>query len=184
VSQAGDQGGQRLPFDELHGVEVDGPLAADRVDVDDVRVVQRRRRPRLVVEALQLSWVEGPRQRQHLESHPPAQRHLFRLVDDSHAAPAHLADQSEVAEPARRLLPRCGGDRARPGSGVADEVQRLQAGVELLGQLGIAGQELVARRRRARLRRRQVCFQRPRYAIRGRRRCRPALRLHCGSLSP
>ena len=37
-----DQVGERTPFDELHGVEVDPLLAADLEDRDNVRVIQRR----------------------------------------------------------------------------------------------------------------------------------------------
>jgi hypothetical protein len=148
--QVGDHGGQRLPVDELHGVEVNGSLAAHRVDVDDVRVVQRARRPRLVVEALQLARVHRGRVRQHLQRHPPAQRHLLRLVDHPHAAATHLADQAEVAEPARRRLLRLhladlGNDRARSLGGAANEVQSRQASVEVLGQLGVHGQEFLTR---------------------------------------
>ena len=41
---------RRLALDVLHGVVVHAPLAAHRVDVDDVRVVQRRGRLGLVLE--------------------------------------------------------------------------------------------------------------------------------------
>ena len=50
-SPLADQGDQGLSVDELHGVEVDAPLAADKVDGHDVRVVQAGRRLRLVLEA-------------------------------------------------------------------------------------------------------------------------------------
>ena len=134
---------------------MDAALAADGVDRDDVRVVQRGRRPRLVVEALQLPRVHRRRERQHLQGHAPAQRHLLRLVHHAHAAAAHLADQPEVAELAQGLLRRHrprdpGDDRPRPLRSTADEAQGRQAGVEVLGQLGVAGQELLARRRGAR----------------------------------
>ena len=35
---------------------------------------------------------------QHFQSHPPAQRLLFRLVDHAHAAPADLANDAEVTQ--------------------------------------------------------------------------------------
>ena len=100
--QPPDHVGQRAAVDELHGVEVDAALAADGEDRHDVGVVQARRRPRLVLEALQVARVHRRRERQHLQRHPPIQRDLLRLVDDAHAAPADLADDAEVAEDARR----------------------------------------------------------------------------------
>jgi hypothetical protein len=53
-----DNGGQRLAVDELHGVVVRAALAAHGVDRYDVRVVQSRRRLRLIAEALELFGVE------------------------------------------------------------------------------------------------------------------------------
>ena len=46
------EGGEAPAVDELHGVEVDAALAADIVNRHDVLVMQLRRRPRLVLEAL------------------------------------------------------------------------------------------------------------------------------------
>jgi hypothetical protein len=68
-----DEVGQRLAVDQLHGVEVDAALAADRVDRHDVGVVQARRRAGLVVEALQLARVHRRRQGQDLQRHPALQ---------------------------------------------------------------------------------------------------------------
>ena len=53
-----------------------------------LRVVQAGRRPRLVLEALETPRVHRRGERQHLQRHPAAQRHLLRLVDDAHAAAA------------------------------------------------------------------------------------------------
>src|SRR5262249_19187592 len=72
-----DRLGQGLPLNELHGVVVHAALAADTVHRDDVAVVQERRRLRLRPEALQLPRVERGRERQHLQSHPPAERDLL-----------------------------------------------------------------------------------------------------------
>jgi hypothetical protein len=185
---AGDDFGQAAAVDELHGVVVDGALAADGVDVDDVRVVQRGGRPGLVVEALQLPRVQRSGEGQHLEGHAAAQRELFGLVDHAHAAAADLPDDAEVAELAEGLFRRLrlrdvGGERARPVGGAADEVQRRQAAVEFLGQLGVAGQEFLARRRRALLDSLQVVLQGLGQAgFGGRRRRLAVLLVHRGSL--
>jgi hypothetical protein len=98
AAQLGDEVGQGAAVDELHGVVVDAALAANPVDGNDVGVVQPRRGPGLVVEALQLPRVERAGERQHLERYPPAQRQLLRLVDDAHAAAAHLADEAEIPQ--------------------------------------------------------------------------------------
>jgi hypothetical protein len=92
-----------VAVDELHGVVVDAALAAHRVDRHDVLVVQAGRRPRLVVEALQLPRVHRRRQRQHLQRHPAAKRDLLGLVDDAHAAAPDLADQPAVAQRMRSV---------------------------------------------------------------------------------
>jgi hypothetical protein len=110
---------------------------------------------------------------------------LRQLPYTPHAAAAHLAQQPEVAQLAggrpRRRLSDLGGGGARPRGGAADEAEGGQAGVEVVGQLGVAGQELLARRRRAGLGGGQVLLQRPRHAVR-RRRWRAVLLLHRGSL--
>jgi len=53
---------------------VGAALATDPEHGDDVGVVQVRRRLRLVLEALQLPRVEGRREGQHLQGHPPVER--------------------------------------------------------------------------------------------------------------
>ena len=65
-------------------------------------VVQAGRSLGLVVEALQLFLIHCGREGQHFERYPPAERYLFRLVDDAHTAAADFADQAEVAERAGR----------------------------------------------------------------------------------
>ena len=90
--------GQAAALDELHGVEGHAPLAADRVDRHDVRVVQAGGGLGLELEPLQLPGVERRGERQDLQRHPAAQRELLGLVDDAHAAPADLAEDPEVAQ--------------------------------------------------------------------------------------
>ena len=96
---------QALAFDELHRVVVDAAFAADRVDGDDVRVVERGGGAGFVLEAGELLLVEHRRERQHLQRDAAAERELLRFVDHAHAAAAELAEDAEVAE-LRSCLPR------------------------------------------------------------------------------
>ena len=106
AAQLGDDGGQGLALDELHGVVVDAALAADGVDRHDVGVVQAGRGPRLVVEALQAA--AGPSwPRTAAPSAPPA-------------GPARSAPPRR-RRPCRRGPPRggCGSRPARWSPGAA-----------------------------------------------------------------
>ncbi len=87
-----------LALDELHGVVVDAAALADAEDGHDVGVVQPPGRLGLAAEAGQVRRVQERRGRQHLESNVPAERFLLRLVNDAHAAPAHLTQDAVVAE--------------------------------------------------------------------------------------
>ncbi len=130
-------------------------FAADEIDGHDVGMVQSGRRPRLVLETLQLPSVQGGRQRQHLQRHAPAERNLLRLVDDAHAAAAHLADEPETPQGAGHHVANLdiramGGRRRRPGHvpqrrGQAVDVLVLgQEPRQVGGELRMAGQERVA----------------------------------------
>ena len=118
-AQLADHRGEGPAVDELHGVEVDAALAADRVDGHDVGVVQLGGGLGLVLEALQVLGVQRRGERQHLQRDAPAQGQLHGLVDDAHAAAADLADDLEIAQRCRSGLRRCGGRRPqRPAGGV------------------------------------------------------------------
>ena len=114
--------GEGRAVDELHGVVVDAALAADRVDRDDVGVVQMRGRLGLDAEPGDLPRVDGGGEREDLQGHPTAQRVLLGLVDDAHAAAAELADDAEVAEPGTVGVPA--RRRIGVGSGVRDPASR------------------------------------------------------------
>ena len=81
--------------------EVVPPVLADRVDRDDVGVVQRGRGPGLALEADSPSWAQAKARRQQLQR-DAARASLLRLVDHAHAAAADLPHQLEVAEVLRR----------------------------------------------------------------------------------
>jgi hypothetical protein len=98
AAQLGDQGGDCLALDVLHGVEVHALFAPDPKDRHDVGVVELAGRLCLIAEALQLPRIQRGGERQDLEGDPALERQLLRLEDDPHAAPADLADQAEIAE--------------------------------------------------------------------------------------
>src|SRR5207302_10180813 len=103
LPQLSDSRGQRLALDELHGVEMDAALAADRVDGHDVRVMQMGGGPGLVLEALQLPRIERQGKRQHLQGDAPAEGQLFSLVDDAHAAAADLVQEAKISQRGRQV---------------------------------------------------------------------------------
>ena len=74
------------------------PFTADRVDGNDVGVVQLSRGLRLVVKANDLLLVEDRREREHLQSDRPPHRSLFRFVNDSHPTTPQLAQDAKVSE--------------------------------------------------------------------------------------
>jgi hypothetical protein len=122
AAQPGDQPGERRPLDELHGVVVDAPLAADRVHRHDVRVVELRGGLGLDAEPSDLAGVDRGGQRQDLQGDAAAQRALDGLVHDPHAAAADLADDAEVANPGGFRV-EVGGRRleSRPAAASVDD---------------------------------------------------------------
>ncbi len=151
AAHVADHVGERLPFDELHGVEVHAALGADGVNRHNVRVMQLGGGLGLIAEALQVFGVERGGERQHLERDAPSQRELHGLVDDAHAAAADFAHDLEVAQ---RI---CGKRLGRFGKrtwtsrrgwftqgGFVDQVQTIQALCERLRQVRVATQNIVA----------------------------------------
>jgi hypothetical protein len=127
--------GQGPAIDELHGDEVDPTLASDSVHFDDVRVIQPARRPSLVVESLELSWLNQPGERQNLHGHPPAKGHLLGFVDNPHPAPTNLSHNPVIAKrPGHQSRGNC--PTCLPVSGEAyyqfeDREQTVNSGGEL-----------------------------------------------------
>jgi hypothetical protein len=123
---------------------VNAVVLADAEHRHDVGVVQFRRRPRLLPEALQVRRAQQAVKRQHLEGDVPAQRLLHRLVDHPHAAPAHLAQDAVLAQlPRRGAVGRAGrdvgaGGRARQGAELFHLDQRREQLADLLGQARVA----------------------------------------------
>ena len=83
-----DQRGQRSSFHELHGEEAAIAQIADGVDRDDVGVIERRRGPRLVLEAPHRVGVAGERGPEQLDRDLAAKLGIVGQVDLTHAAAA------------------------------------------------------------------------------------------------
>ena len=96
--QLGDDRVQALALDKLHGVITDIAILADFVHGHDVGVMQSSGGAGLPAKPFLDQRVARHVARQDLECHPPAQRDLFGLVDDAHAAAADLAEDPEVAD--------------------------------------------------------------------------------------
>ena len=139
LPQLGDHLGQGSPVDELHGVVVHAPLAADGVDRHDVRVVQAGGGLGLDLEPLQLPRVHRRGERQDLQRHAAAERELLGLVDDPHAAPADLAEDPEVAQdPRQGRLGRPAGDSQIADVGGPQGHQGREDLADQWGQPGVA----------------------------------------------
>ncbi len=108
LQRLGDLDGQRQRALELHRCaqqfpkrgaveqllhhEVHAALVADVVHRGDVRVVERRRRPRLLLEPGQPLRVGGELLGQHLDGHLAAQARVLRQPHLAHAARAELLE--------------------------------------------------------------------------------------------
>ena len=112
TTQVADDPGQVAAVDESHRVIGHASGRSRGKDGHDVRMVQAGGGLRLDLEPLEMPRVERRGAGQDLQGDPPAQRDLHRLVDDAHAAPAHLADQPEVTQVAK-LGEDCSTGRGR-----------------------------------------------------------------------
>ncbi len=93
-----NQHGQRLALDDLHRQEVRGPGKLDRVDGDDVGVVEGGDGLRLALEALAAFVIHAERRRQHLERDLTVQLLVLGGIDLAHAAAAELPYDAVMAE--------------------------------------------------------------------------------------
>ena len=93
---------QALAGDVLHGVVEDPLVLAEVEDLDDVRVVQPRRRAGLVAEPSPVGRrVTTPRV-QDFQGHVGAERFTFGLVHNPHAPGADLAEDPVIAQALRQ----------------------------------------------------------------------------------
>ncbi len=92
-----------VAVDELHGVVMRAPLAADGEDRHDVGVVQLGGSLGLLPESLEVFRIEAGGEGEDLEGHATSERELGGLVDDAHSAAADLADDLEIAQRGRDI---------------------------------------------------------------------------------
>lgn len=133
---------QRAPVHQLHGEVVDAMVLADRVDRNDVRMLQGRRRLGFVPESLKRTFIERGDRGEHLERDATHQGDLFRLVDHAHAAPSEFAEDSVVADD---LVRHRRDHRLRlrySRHGGLHEFQRTETTCQLFSDVGVASREL------------------------------------------
>jgi hypothetical protein len=173
-----DQRRKRLAVDDLHGVIVHAPRAADAMNRYDVLVMQLGRRLRLVFEALQLLGIEGGRERQDLQGHAAAERNLYGFVNHAHAAPADLANQAVVTQRGFGLDLRGRGCMVQVRRSRVNELQAVQALRQRLADFGIARLEFAPVRFAPRFQELTILFQGPDQTRIIRRHCRAGWSAH------
>ena len=87
-----------LALDQLHRQEPDAVLILDRIERDDVRVVEAGDGARLVFESRQAFGVRGHVGRQHLERDVTTEAAIARPVHLAHAARAERGDDLVATE--------------------------------------------------------------------------------------
>ena len=85
-------------FEVFHGDEASTLALADLVNGADVGVVERGGGAGFTTEALQGRGVLGDVVGKEFQGYEPAEREVFGLVDDSHAATAELLDDAVVRD--------------------------------------------------------------------------------------
>jgi len=94
---------QAAALDPFHGEERPPFVLADLVDLHDVGMPHTSGQLRLQSEARHLLGGGEVAEEHHLQRSRPVQTQVMRLVDDSHAAAAHVAEDAISANLAERL---------------------------------------------------------------------------------
>jgi hypothetical protein len=89
---------QRFAVEQFHDQVVDGLVAADVMDGADMRVVERRNRPRFLLEALPRLGVGRARAGDDLDGDRAIEPRVPRFVDLAHAARAERGEDLVDAE--------------------------------------------------------------------------------------
>ena len=97
-SVVGNQIRERLPFDQLQGEERQTVDFLDRVDGDDVGMVECGGGACLALEPFAPIGIAGKLARQDLESHPPLEPGVICEVDLPHATLAQQLNDSVVRQ--------------------------------------------------------------------------------------
>jgi hypothetical protein len=100
---ARDQAGQRLALEQLHDQIRRRPFAADVVERADVRMIQRRDRARLALEARAQVLALGDALRQDFDRYLPVEARVARAVDLAHAAGAEARQHFVWSQSGPRL---------------------------------------------------------------------------------
>ena len=87
-----------VPLDELHGQEVQTRALLDRMNGDDVRMVERRDDACLAFEALAPLRIVGKRRRQDLDRDFASKPGIARAIDLAHAAFTEVRENFVRAE--------------------------------------------------------------------------------------
>lgn len=134
--------GQRRPSDQLHGVVVNAAFFPDRVDRDNVRMLERRNRPHLVFKPPQRHFISQGYEWQHFQCDLAAHRELLGLVNDAHPATANFTHNLEIAESVivSQAIRCCGAKRRTTAGGklASDEFERRKDQPNLFGDLWIS----------------------------------------------
>ena len=94
----GDEVGEGLALDQLHGEEADTVLVLDGVERDDVRVIEPGDRARLALEAGEAIGGGGHRLGQHLHRHLAAEAEVLGPIDLAHPSGSEGAEDLVGAE--------------------------------------------------------------------------------------
>ena len=111
-----DEAVERGTVDVFHHEVVERPLAADVVDLEDVRVRQLGRGPGLALEPQDLFGAGVPSGDHDLDRDGAFQPRLAAEIDDAHRPDAQLADRDVLADPGG-CRKRLGEGRLRTGDG-------------------------------------------------------------------
>ena len=111
---------ERLALEQLHRDEELAVVLTDLMDRADVRMIERRRRARLAMEALHRPVVAGEILRQELERDVPAESEVLGVVDDAHPPAAKFAEHAIVGD--------CFVDHAGAAERMRDCMPRVQHG--------------------------------------------------------
>ena len=121
-----NQVAQRRAIDELHDGEGQPGRLADLVDGDDVGVVERRGRARLLGESAEAVRDRGEGLGQELDGDVAAEVEVPRTVDLTHAPRAQLVEELVPAEPHADRGWHEPFDDGEPGSGYAPASGRVK----------------------------------------------------------
>ena len=144
VLQLGDDLVDPASGDIAHREVMDSILLAHAIDFDDVTVVQAGHGLGFASKAVQFTFAAKPPRWQNLQCHLPAQRLLPGLIDDSHSAAAHLADDFIVTQVIAGLRSRGSAARRRgrvlgcqnPANG-SHQFRLVGEPRQVLGRLGV-----------------------------------------------